>query len=122
MAINKELYERYKAMKAAKLAAGEGTTSSAPASEPKFQSSDYKTPEQKPVEENKSGWTTTYSTPDDYSQTTNMNNNYTNTENTYNNQFAFSHPKETACITPEIQPIQKFRSLHLLNIYIDEFK
>lgn len=110
MAINKELYERYKAMKAAKLAAEEENKANNITS-PKPAKAAYNSIEQKPSEpsytsnmhENKSDWTATYSTPEDYSQNTDINNSYTPKEQEYNNQFAFSHPKE---VTPQVQVSQ----------------
>ena len=109
MAINKELYERYKAMKAAKLAAAENTQTdttvsqsieqnpaeTAPVSNETALSGNIQTQtinlqEQKPLESN--DWTSLYSTPDLYSQN---NEGYKTPDPMpqYNNQFAFTHPQ-----------------------------
>lgn len=104
MAINKELYERYKAMKAAKLAESESAQK---------QETSVQTSEQKPVTEcttkqpQSEDWTTTYSSPDDYSQTSNNLSNYATTEisKEYNNQFAYTQTLTTDYTQQQEQPI-----------------
>lgn len=79
MAISKELYERYKAMKAAKLAASEGNSTSV------SQNSVTTT-------ESHNGWTTQYSNTNDNTVTaeshTENNYNSSNISNNYNSQFS----------------------------------
>ena len=116
MAISKELYERYKAMKAAKLAQEEGSksefTNNSPITETERSNLNSETHSKsyssftQPEKEN-SNWTTSYSTPDDYSQSASTRNNYTNTKQEYNSQFAFSHPQEATVQTQISQPTEQ---------------
>lgn len=125
MAINKELYERYKAMKAAKLAALENNTETDTTASQGVIQAPYETTTvskgtnngfnnqtplfsseievQKPLES--SNWESMYSTPDLYSQKQ-EETPQPKPMSDYNNQFKFTHPQASNYTTSETPVIE----------------